>query len=129
MASGKRPIKGFRPGKEPPQLKKQRAKQQFGELSGTQERLVELFAERSPEDSRKLLGRWTAGLLAGGIALAVIAALVYLWSPIATAVVGVLAVTVLVLWWRMRSQREAMDAMIDAVSGRRGAGGKGRKRK
>ena len=112
-----RPMKGFRPGKEPPQLKKQRAKQQFGELSGTQERLVELFAERTPEESRALIRRWQVGMLAAAIALAVIAGVLALWSWIAAAVVGVLSAVVLGLWWRLRRQREAFEEMADTVAG------------
>jgi Flp pilus assembly protein TadB len=125
-ARGQRPIKGFRPGKEPPQLRKKRAREQFGELSGTQERLVDLFAERSPEESRKLLSRWTTALLVIAIVLAAVAALLYSWSVIATVVVGVLAVIAVVLWWRLRSQREAFDSMIDAVSA---SGGRKRKKR
>ncbi|MFW5947096.1 MAG: hypothetical protein ACOCUW_01275 [Gemmatimonadota bacterium] len=118
-------VKGFRPGKEPPQLRKQRAKQQYGSLTATQERLVELFAERTPAESRKLIRRWIVGLLAAAIGLAVVAAvLVFLWSPLAGVVVGVLAVAALYLWWRMRRQRDAFEAMADVVSGP----GRGRKR-
>jgi hypothetical protein len=32
-------------------------------------------------------------------------------------VAGVLAVVFLVLWWRLRGQREAFEAMADVVSG------------
>ncbi len=56
-------IKGFRPGKEPPGLRKAHAKKQFGDMNAAQERMVELFAERSPEESRKLISRWKTGAL------------------------------------------------------------------
>lgn len=112
-------MKGFRPGKEPPQLRKQRAKQQFGELTGTQEQLVELFAERSLEESRALIRRWLIGLLVGAIALAVIAAVLAFWSVTAAIVVGVLALLALVLWWRLYSQRDALEEMAETVSGSR----------
>lgn len=114
---GRRPVRGFRPGKEPPRLRKQRAKEQFGELSGTQERLVELFAERTPEEARVLIGRWLLGLLAVAIGLAVVAGVLLLVSTVAAIVAGVLAVVFLVLWWRLRGQRGAFEAMADAVSG------------
>ena len=110
-------VKGFRPGKEPPKLKKQRAKQQYGELTSTQERLVELFAERTPEESRALIRRWILGLLIAAIVLALGAGLLALWSWIAAGVAGVLAAVVLGLGWRLRSQREGFEAMADTVAG------------
>lgn len=116
-------VKGFRPGKEPPELRKQHAKQQFGELSGTQERLVELFAERSPAESRALIRRWLVGLLITAIVLAVAAGVLAIWSTIAAIVVGVLAIVVLALWWRLRGQREGFEQMADVVSG---SGSRGR---
>ena len=111
-------MKGFRPGKEPPQLKKQRAKQQFGELSGTQERLVELFAERTPEESRALIDRWLLVLLLSAIGLAVVAGALAFWSVVAAVIAGVLALVLLVLWWRLRGQRDAFVEMAETVSGR-----------
>lgn len=120
------PIRGFRPGKEPEKLRKQQAKQQFGELSPTQERLVELFAERTPEQARALVRRWALGLLITAIVLTVLAAALFLWSWVAGAIAGVLALVVFFLWWRLQRQREALGAMADAVSRR--AGGKRRGR-
>ncbi|HUG41099.1 MAG TPA: hypothetical protein VMM12_11470 [Longimicrobiales bacterium] len=113
------PIKGFRPGKEPPRLRTQRAKQQFGDLSPTQERLVEVFAERTPEEARRLIRRWRIGLLAGAIALASLAAVLFAWSAIAGVVVGILAVVGLFLWWRLRRQSGDLEAMADAITGQR----------
>jgi Flp pilus assembly protein TadB len=112
-----RPIKGFRPGKEPPELRKRRAQEQFGELSGAQRQLVEVFANRTPDESRALIRRWTVGLLAAALVFLVAAAALFLWSTVAGAVVGVLAVILLVLWWRVRSQRDALETMADTVSG------------
>lgn len=125
---GQGPIKGFRPGKEPPQIRKQRAKQQFGEVSGSQEQLIEMLAERSPEEARNLLRRWRIGLLAAGIILALFGGLLFLWSMVAGIVVEVLAIIALVLWWRIRGQRDALEAMVDAVSGS-GGGKKGKGKK
>lgn len=121
-----RPIKGFRPGKEPPQLRKRRAKEQFGDVGPAQERLIEVFAERTPQQARTLLRRWTIGLLTGAIVLAALAALLYTWSIIATVVAGMLAVVLLVLWWRLRRQRPDLEAMADAISGTPGRRRKGR---
>jgi Flp pilus assembly protein TadB len=115
-----RQVKGFRPGKEPPQLRKQRAKQQFGEMNTAQERLVEFFAERSPDEARALMGRWRLALLLGAVLLGVVGAALYSWSTVAGIIVHVLAVIVLVLWWQIRRQREALETMADQVGGRPG---------
>lgn len=124
----RRPIKGFRPGKEPPQLRKQRAKQQFGKMSGTQERLVDMFAERTPQESRRLIRAWRIGFLAGAIALAAIGGALFVWSIIAGAVLEAFAIVLFFLWWRLHRQREALEAMADAVSGT-GPGKKDRRKK
>lgn len=120
MARGRggpqQPIKGFRPGKEPPQLKKRQAKQQFGDLSPSQERLVEMFAERTPEESQALVGRWQTGLLVATVVVALLAALLFTWSVIAGIAVGVVAVVLLFLWLRLRRQAADLKAMADAVS-------------
>jgi Flp pilus assembly protein TadB len=115
-----RQVKGFRPGKEPPRLRKQRAKQQFGEMNAAQERLVEFFAERSPDEARALMGRWRLALLLGAVLLGVVGAALYSWSTVAGIIVHVLAVIVLVLWWQIRRQREALETMADQVGGRPG---------
>ena len=117
--TGQRPMKGFRPGKEPPQLKKQRAKQQFGDLSPTQERLVELFAERSVEDSKALIQRWITWLMVTWIVLVVAAGALSVWSVIAAVVVGILGLIALGLWWRLRGQRENFERMAEQAAGRR----------
>ena len=122
-----RPVKGFRPGKEPPQIRKQRAKQQFGDVSAGQERLIEMLAERSPEEARRMLGRWRIGLLAGGTTLALAGGLLFLWSLAAGIVVEILAVVVLFFWWRIQAQRQAFESMVDAVSGSGSGKKKGKK--
>ena len=113
-------VKGFRPGKEPPQLRKQQAKKQLGEVSASQERLLEVFAARTPAESRALMRRWRLGLFAAGAILVVVGALLYAWSVIAGAVVHVLAALALVIGWRLHSQREALGAMADLVGKGRG---------
>jgi glucose uptake protein GlcU len=78
-----------------------------------------MFAERTPEESRTLLRTWRVGFLKGALVAAVAAALLFAWSTVAGAVVGVLAIILLVVWWRLHSQREAFEAMADAVGGGR----------
>jgi Flp pilus assembly protein TadB len=119
------PVKGFRPGKEPPQIRKRLALQQYGEVSATQERLIEMFAERSPEEAKRMMSRWRAGLLAGAVALVLVGAGLYLWTLVAGFIVHGLAVVAFYLWWRLRRQREALETMADTVAGR----GKGQRKK
>lgn len=116
-----RPIKGFRPGKEPPELRKRQARQQFGEMSAAQQRLVDLLAERTPEEARRLLRRQRIMLLAGGIALSVLAVALSFWSIWVAVIVAVLAAVVFFLWARLHRQRESYEAMADAVSGPAGS--------
>jgi len=116
---GQRPVKGFRPGREPPQIRARRAKEQFGDVSKSQERLIEMFSERSPEEGRRMLRRWRMGLLGGGFLLAIIGGVLFAWSLAAGVAVLILSLIPLVLWWRMWKQRDAYEAMVDAASGRR----------
>lgn len=120
-----RPIKGFRPGKEPPELRKRQARQQFGEMSAAQQRLVEMLAERTPEEARALLRRQRIILLASGIALSVLAVALSLWSIWVAVIAAIVAAVVFFLWARLHRQRESYEAMADAVSGP----GAGRRRK
>lgn len=121
-----RPVKGFRPGKEPPRLRKQRAMQQLGgEVSGSQQRLMDLFAERTPEEARALIRRWWIGLLAAAILLVVLGGVLYLWSIVAAVVVHALAGVVLFLWWQVHRKRGDLEAVADMVAG--SGGGKGGK--
>ncbi len=110
-------IRGFRPGKEPPQLKKQRAKQQFGEVSATQEKLIEMFAERTPDESYRMMRNWRVAFLSAGIVLLILGAVLFAWSVVAGVIVEVIAGAVLFLWWRFHRQRAAFEAMAATVSG------------
>jgi Flp pilus assembly protein TadB len=120
-------MKGFRPGKEPPELRKRRAKQQFGDVNPAQERLIEAFAGRTPDEARALIRRWQIGLLATAVVLAVVGLLLYAWSVIAAIIVHVLAGLVLLIWFRVRRQRSDLEAMADAISG--GGPGRGRRKR
>ena len=121
-----RHVKGFRPGKEPPELRKRHVRQQFGEMNAAQERLVGLFAERTPDESRALLRRWRITAMAAAIVLAVLAVALFFWSVVAGVIVAILAGIAFFLWDRLRRQREAFEAMADAVSGRAGRKRRGR---
>jgi len=109
-------MKGFRPGKEPPEFRKAHAKKQFGDLSAGQERMVELFAERSPEESRKLISQWNTRALTAGVLLSVLTVLAWMWTWIAGAVLGVLAGVVFFLYFRLRAQTAQLQQMADTVA-------------
>lgn len=115
-----RQVKGFRPGKEPPRLRKQQAKRELGEVTAAQERLLEVFSSRTPAESRALMRRWRMGLFAAGAMLLVAGALLYGWSVIAGVGVHVLAALALVVGWRLHRQRETLGAMADLVGARDG---------
>jgi Flp pilus assembly protein TadB len=127
MARGRRgqghqqPVRGFRPGKEPAQLRKQRAKQQLGtDANWAQKRLVESLAERSPEEARAMMRRWRMALLAAAVVLAILGLALYFWSIVAGIVVHVIAAAVLLFWFQLRRKRGDFEALADMVSGRRG---------
>lgn len=115
-----RPVKGFRPGKEPPQLRKQRAKQQMGDVTPAQEKLIEMFAERTPEEALAMMRRWRIGLLIGAIVLGILGAVLYTWSVVAGVLVHVIAAVVLFFWWRLHRQRADFETMAEMVSGQGG---------
>lgn len=111
------PMKGFRPGKEPPHLRRQQARQQFGKVDAKQQRLIDMFADKSPEEARSMMRLWRVGLLAGAVVMSVLGALLFSWSVIAAVIAFVLAVVLFIVWMRLRQQREALEAIADAVSG------------
>ncbi|MEX2471613.1 MAG: hypothetical protein WEA34_05505 [Gemmatimonadota bacterium] len=109
-------VKGFRPGKEPPELRKAHAKKQFGDMNAAQERMVELFSERSPEQSRKLISRWKTGAFVAGVVLSILTVLAWMWTWIAGTIVGVLAGVVFFVYFRLRAQTAQLEQMADTVA-------------
>ncbi len=109
-------MKGFRPGKEPPELRKAHAKKQFGDLNAGQERMVELFADRSPQESRKLISRWKSGAFALGALLSILTVLAWMWTWIAGGIVGVLAGVAFFVYFRLRAQTTQLEQMADTVA-------------
>jgi hypothetical protein len=87
-------------------------------MNAAQERMVELFAERSPDESRELIARWKNGSLLVGVVLSVLAVALGLWSWIAGTVVAVLAAVAFFVYLRLRSQQAGLEAMADAVAAR-----------
>lgn len=108
-------MKGFRPGKEPAHLKKRRALARLGtDATWLQKQTVEVVVGRSPREVRKLVRRWTLGVLAGAVALAVLGAFLYRWSVVAGVVVHVLTIGLLVLGYRLWRQGPRLVEMAES---------------
>ena len=119
-----RPLRGFRPGREPAQLRKQRARQQLGgEANWAQKQLIDALSDRSPREARTMLQRWQRVLLVAAIVTAVAGALLYMWSVVAGILVHLLAIAAFLLWFQLRRNRANFEAMADLVGDRRGGRG------
>lgn len=113
---GQPPIKGFRPGKAPPQLKKQRAKAQLGgDATWAQKQTVEAVAGKSPEQVRAMVRKWTLGLVVAGVALLALGAFLYTVAVVAGVVVHVLAAGVLFLAWRVSRQGPGLEEVARSL--------------
>lgn len=111
-----RQVKGFRPGKEPPHLKRKMAKAQLGkDASWAQKQTVEAIAGRSPAEVRAMVRRWSLGLGAAGVVLIVLGFVLYGWSWPVGAVVQVVAVVALFLAFRVRKQGPGLEEMADSL--------------
>lgn len=115
----RKPIPGFRPGKEPGALRKKRAKARLGEdASWAQKKMIDAVGDRSPDEVRAMVKRWAGVLLAVALVLAVLGALLYRWSLVGGIAVHVLALGVAFLWYRLRRQRGQLVEMAEWVRGR-----------
>lgn len=109
-------VKGFRPGKEPTHLKKQRAKAQLGkDASWAQKQTVDAIAGRSPEEVRQIVQRWSIGLFTGALLLAIVGFFLYGWSGLAGGVVHVISGVLFFLGYRVRKQSSALVEMADSL--------------
>lgn len=121
MASKKRggrqaPVKGFRPGKAPVHLKKQRARAQLGkDASWVQKQAVEAVAGRSPQDVQKMMKTWGLGLIAGALLFAVGGVFLYAWASVAGIVVHVISAILFFLAYRVRKHGSGMVEMAEAL--------------
>ena len=111
-----RPMKGFRPGKEPAHLKKQRAKAQLGkDASWSQKRAVDAIAGRSPQEVHKMVQGWSRGLIAGALVLAIVGAFLYSWAVPAGVAVHVVSAGLLLLGYRIGKQGAGLADMADTL--------------
>jgi len=113
---GQPPMKGFRPGKAPAQLKKQRAKAQLGsEANWAQKQTIDAIAGKTPKQVEALVRKWSIGFGAAAAALAVLGVFVYGWSVVAGVFVHVLAAVLLFLAWRIRKQGPGLAQIADSL--------------
>jgi hypothetical protein len=111
-----RPVKGFRPGKAPAHLKKQRAKAQLGKnASWGQKQAVEAIAGRSPEEVRKMVQMWSRGLFGGALLLAVAGAFLTGWAVPAGVAAYVVSAVLLFLGYRLRKQGAGLVEMAETL--------------
>lgn len=108
-------VKGFRPGKVPAELRKHRTKSRLGEMNSAQDWMVEVFGERTPQESRRLIGIWIKGTLLGGIVLSVLGVVAWTWSWMAGVPLLVLAAVVFFSHFRLKSQRSHLEGLAAAV--------------
>jgi len=109
-------VKGFRPGKEPAHLKKQRAKAQLGkDATWRQKQTVEAVAGRTPQQVQTMVRRWVLSLVAGAALLALLGAFLYGWSLVAGVAVHVVAAVLLFLAYRLRKQGPGLVEMAQSL--------------
>jgi hypothetical protein len=113
---GQRPIKGFRPGKEPAHLKKQRAKAHLPrDASWAQKQAVEAVAGRTPQEIQAMVRKWIMGALVLAVLLVVAGAFLYAWSVVAGVIVHVLALALLFLVFRLRKHGHGLVEMAKSL--------------
>lgn len=111
-----RSMKGFRPGKEPAHLKKQRAKAQLGkDASWAQKQTVDALAGRSPQEVQKMVARWSTGLLAGGLLLGIGGFFLYGWAVAAGVAVHIVSAVLLFFGYRIRKQGAGLAEMAGSL--------------
>ena len=113
---GQQPVKGFRPGKEPAHLKKQRAKARLGsDASWLQKQTVEAIAGRSPDEVRGMVRKWSLALIAGAVLLGLLGILLLSWSLVAGVVALALSVVLLFLAYRLRKQGPGLADVAESL--------------
>ena len=106
--------KGFRPGKEPAHLKKQRAKSRLGkDASWAQKQAVNAIAGRSPQEVRKMVQGWSRMLIGGAVLLAIGGVFLFGWSVLAGVAVHVVSAGLLFLGYRLNKQGAGLVGMAE----------------
>ena len=113
---GQPPVKGFRPGKAPPHMKRQQAKARLGsDASWAQKQAVEAVAGRSPQEVQAMVRRWTTIALVVAVLLAAGGVFLYAWSTVAGVVVHVLALALFFLVFRIRKHGQGLVEMARSL--------------
>jgi len=113
---GQPSARGFRPGKEPTHLKKQRAKAHLGsDASWLQKQTMEAVAGRSPGEVRAMVQRWSLWLMAAAVLLAGVGVFTLTWNAWVGAVVFVLSIVLLFLGYRLRRQGSGLVDMAESL--------------
>ena len=108
--------KGFRPGKEPTHLKKQRAKAQLGKNpSWAQKHAVNAIAGRSPQEVRAMVQAWTRGLITGALLLGIGGVFLYGWAVPAGVALHAVSAGLLFLGYRLKKQGTGLINMAKAL--------------
>ncbi len=120
-------VKGFRPGKEPPQLRRRQARERLGpNATWAQRQMVDLIGERRPDEVAAMVRRWTLGLAALGGLLVLGGIFLYAWSTAVGIVVHLLAAALFFLAFRVHRQGgslvDAAESMQPSKGSRRGRG-------
>jgi Flp pilus assembly protein TadB len=113
-------VRGFRPGREPAQLRKRQAKARLGDdANWAQKKLVDALGDKSPAQVRTMMSRWTTVLLTIATLLAVGGAFLYRWSVIAGVAVHLLTLLVFFLWFQLRRKRAEFEKLAEMLGGGR----------
>ncbi len=112
----RQPIKGFRPGKEPPHLRRKQAKDQLGkDASASQQKIIDLVAHRTPDEVHAMVTRWIWIASTFGVLNLVMGYFLFGWHWLAGGGAIVLAVVLFVLAFRMRGQRKNFVQIAEMV--------------
>jgi hypothetical protein len=113
---GQPPIKGFRPGKAPPQLKRQRAKALVGDdASWAQKQTIDAVAGRSTQEVRGMVRKWSLGLFGGAVVLAVLGVPLFRWAAWAGVVAYIVGVILVVFAYRIRKQGPGLVQIAESL--------------
>lgn len=109
-------MKGFRPGKEPPHLKKQRAKAELGaDASWAQKQAVDAVAGRTPKEVQAMVRRWSLGLFAAGGILGIGGFFLYGVALPAGIAAHVVAVVLLVIGYRFKKSGQGLADLAGSL--------------
>ena len=113
---GQLAAKGFRPGKEPVQLKKQRAKARLGsDASWLEKQTMEAVAGRSPGEVQAMVQKGSLWLSAIALAFAVAGGFLLTWNVWVGAVVLGVSVVLFFLAYRLRKQGSGLVNMAESL--------------